>query len=193
MATYKDIRYNTPLSNGSSQILLKTITVSDGDGTLTISGLNSDYKEYIITHLNYKSSSDGEGLTFQGTTDGSNYNIAMTTTHFSAYHLEDDSGTSLAYNTAGDQAQGTGFNPLTRNVGSGADEGTSGYIHLFNPSDTTFVKHFIARNQANAANDNAYDNYSAGYFNTTSAITAIQFKSSSGNLEAGTFKLYGIK
>ena len=193
MATYKSIRYNTPLSNGSSQVLLKTVTVSDGDGTLTISGLNSDYKEYIITHLNYKSSSDGEGLAFQGTTDGSNYNIAMTTTFFAAYHLEDDSGTSLAYNTAGDQAQGTGFNPLTRNVGTGADEGTSGYIHLFNPSDTTFVKHFIARNQANAANDNAYDNYSAGYFNTTSAITAIQFKATSGNLEAGTFKLYGIK
>jgi len=193
MATYKSIRYNTPLSNGSSQVLLKTVTVSDGDSTLTISGLNSDYKEYIITHLNYKSSSDGEGLTFQGTTDGSNFNTTMTTTHFSAFHLEDDSSTSLAYNTAGDLAQGTGFNPLTRNVGSGADEGTSGHIHLFNPSDTTFVKHFIARNQANAANDNAYDNYSAGYFNTTSAITAIQFKSSSGNLEAGTFKLYGIK
>ena len=193
MATYKSIRYSTPLVNASSQVLLKTVTVSDGDGTLTISGLNSDYKEYIITHLNYKSSSDGEGLAFQGTTDGSNYNIAMTTTFFAAYHLEDDSGTSLAYNTAGDQAQGTGFNPLTRNVGTGADEGTSGYIHLFNPSDTTFVKHFIARNQANAANDNAYDNYSAGYFNTTSAITAIQFKATSGNLEAGTFKLYGIK
>jgi hypothetical protein len=85
MATYKSIRYSTPLVNASSQVLLKTVTVSDGDGTLTISGLNSDYKEYIITHLNYKSSSDGEGLAFQGTTDGSNYNIAMTTTHFSAY------------------------------------------------------------------------------------------------------------
>ena len=192
MATYQSIAYS-PLSNASSMVLLKTVTASDGDGTLTLSGLNTDYKEYVITHLNYRSSTDGEGLAFQGTTDGSNYNIAMTTTHFSAYHLEDNSATSLAYNAAGDQAQGTGFNPLTRNVGSGADEGTSGYIHLFEPSSTTFAKHYTARNQAYAANDNAYDNYSAGYFNTTSAITAIQFKATSGNLEAGTFKLYGIK
>ena len=192
MATYQSIAYS-PLSNASSMVLLKTVTASDGDSTLTLSGLNTDYKEYMITHLNYKSSTDGEGLAFQGTTDGSNYNVTMQSTHFSAYHLEDDSATSLAYNAAGDQQQGTAFNPLTRNVGSGSDEGTSGYIHLFNPSDTTFVKHWIARSQAYAANNNAYDNFSAGYFNTTSAITAIQFKATSGNLEAGTFKLYGVK
>jgi len=192
MATYKSIAYDQVLGNPSAMVLLQTSSVTDGDGDLTFTGLSSDYKEYMITHLNYKSQNDGAGLAIQGTTDGTNYNIAMTTTHFSAYHLEDDSATSLAYNTSGDQAQGAAFNPLTRNVGSGDDEGTCGYIHIFDPSNTTFVKHYLARSQAYAANDNSYDNFSAGYFNTTSAITAIQFQPSTGDMEAGTFKLYGV-
>ena len=77
-------------------------------------------------------------------------------------------------------------------VGSDNDQSVSGIIKIYNPSSTTYVKHFMARSQAHAANDNSYDNYCSGYFNTTSAITGIQFKATSGNLEAGTFKLYGV-
>ena len=192
MATYHDIRYSTPLTNGGAQVLLKKVSVSDGDSTLTFSVLPFSFKEYIITHLNYKSSTDGEGLAFQGTTNGTDFNTQITSAHFSAFHLEDDSSTSLAYNSAAELQNGTGFQPLTRNVGSGATEGTCGFIHLYNPSGTTHVKHFMARSQAHAANDNSYDNYCSGYFNTTSAITGIQFKATSGNLESGTFKLYGV-
>jgi hypothetical protein len=192
MATYKSIAYDQSLSAGGSQVLLQTSSVSDGDSTLIFTGLNSDYKEYRVKHINYKSQTDGEGLHFQCSADGSNFNLTITSTHFSAYHLEDDSATSLAYNGAADQAQGTASQALTRNVGTEANEGTSGFLQLFNPSSTTFTKHFMAQSCANAANDNSYSNFAGGYFNTTSAIISIQFLASDGDMEAGTFKLYGV-
>ena len=92
-----------------------------------------------------------------------------------------------------DLAQGTGFQPIAKAIGSDNDESCSGELYLFNPSDTTFVKHFFGRTVALQGDDEAQDNYFAGYFNTTSAITAIQFKYESGNLDAGTIKLYGLK
>ena len=36
------------------------------------------------------------------------------------------------------------------------------------------------------------NSYSAGYFNTTTAITRVRFKFASGNIDAGDICLYGI-
>ena len=66
-------------------------------------------------------------------------------------------------------------------------------MFLFNPSSTTFVKHYMMRSNWFQHNDYAQDAFKAGYINTTAAVTAIQFKSTSGNIDSGTFKLYGIK
>ena len=65
---------------------------------------------------------------------------------------------------------------------------------MFDPSSTTFVKHFTVRTQnINSTSDpNSNESYVAGYFNTTTALTRIQFKMSSGDIDAGTFKLYGV-
>ena len=75
---------------------------------------------------------------------------------------------------------------------TGNDESCAGYLRLFNPSDTTFVKHFVfsATGYGQSAYNMQYHGY--GYFNTTSAIAAIQFKESSGNIDAGDICLYGI-
>ena len=45
----------------------------------------------------------------------------------------------------------------------------------------------------NHQNDREMDAYIAGYCNVTAAIDAVQFKFHSDNIDAGTFKLYGIK
>ena len=68
----------------------------------------------------------------------------------------------------------------------------SGELWLFNPSSTTFVKHFIITNNQTAG-ERSRNFYIAGYGNTTSAVDAVQFKMTSGNIDAGTIKLYGIK
>ena len=157
------------------------------------SGIDSTYKEYIFYFVNIHPATDNTALSFQGNASGgSGYNETITSTFFQANHSEDGSGGSLGYRTSEDQAQGTAFQQLGYGVGNGNDECASGYLHLFNPSSTTFVKHFISRVQVYHKSDISYDMYSAGYFNTTSAIDEIQFKMSSGNMDSGDIILFGL-
>jgi hypothetical protein len=116
-----------------------------------------------------------------------------TSTVFRAYHNEADTATVLEYETGDDQAQETDYTRLGQGVGNGADECLSGTFSLFNPSSTTYVKHFIASSSTYLYIDYEYNTYHAGYFNTTSAINAFQFRMTSGNIADGIFKLYGVK
>jgi len=179
--------------SGGGLNLISTQTASSSSTISFTSGLDSTYKEYIFKFYDIHPSGDNVDFDFQASTDGgSNYNTTMTTTAFISYHQEDGSPAALSYVTGQDQAQGTSFQGLSDNQGNGSDECCVGTLHLFDPSNTTFVKHFISRfNQYN------YDNYSredyvAGYFNTTSAINGVQFKFDSGNIDSGTIKLYGV-
>jgi len=127
--------------------------------------------------------------------DGSTaYDATKTTTFFTAHHAEDDSPATLQYSTGNDIAQGTGVKNLAYAVTNDNDGSVSGTLHLFDPSSTTFVKHFMANSHA-MADDGGIQNtnfFVAGYCNTTTAIDGVQFKFDSGNIDAGTFKLYGV-
>ena len=200
MANYKDIRYNFALPSNAevgSMTLIKTITASSDSTVSFIHGssdvvFDSTYPIYMFKWINTHHATADRELVFQGTTDGSNFNVTMTSTYFYAYQTEGDSN-ALSYDTARDQAQGTGFQRLTLPVRTDNDSGASGEMFIFEPSSTTFVKHFISRSAGMGEDAYAQDVNVAGYLNTTSAITGIQFKAESGNLDSGTFKLYGIK
>ena len=167
-------------------------TVSFVDGTSDVV-LDDTYKEYLFTFKDIHPATDSTDFSFQGNVaGGSGYNETITSTFFRSYHGEDGSSGTLSYYTTLDQAQGTGFQALCENVGNDNDAQLSGTLHLFNPSSTTFVKHFIARTVIYAESNFAVENYIAGYFNTTSAIDEIQFKMDSGNIDAGDICLYGI-
>ncbi len=177
---------------------IKTLTASSSSTLSFVNGssdvvLDSTYPIYLFKIINMHPQTDQKKFQFQGTTDGSNFNTTMTTTFFQAYHKEDGSDTSLSYIAGEDQAQGTGFQTLSEDTGNDNDQSYSGELFLFNPSSTTFVKHFMAKGIETYFSDFCNNHYVAGYFNTTSAITGIQFKMESGNIDAGTFKLYGIK
>ena len=155
--------------------------------------LDSTYPIYLFKFINIHPATDQKKFMFQGTTNGSDFNTTMTTTWFQAYHDEADSNTALTYVVGEDQAQGTSFQSLSEDTGNDNDQNYCVELWLYNPSSTTFVKHFMAR-----GNDAYFSNYInnifvAGYFNTTSAITGLQFKMESGNVDSCTFKLYGIK
>jgi hypothetical protein len=178
--------------------LIKTLTASSS-GTLSfVHGassvvFNNTYDSYVFKFINIHPQTDQKKFMFQGTTDGSNFNTTMTTTWFQAYHDEAGQNTTLSYIAGEDQAQGTAFQSLCEDLGNDADQNFCGELQIFNPSSTTFVKHFTAK-----GNETYYSNYSnnayvAGYFNTTSAMTGLQFKMESGNIDAGIIKLYGIK
>ena len=179
--------------SGGALNLISTQTASSSSTISFTSGIDSTYKEYIFKFIDIHPATDGVTFSFQGSTDtGSSYGVTITTNFFNAYHDEADSTTNLGYRTGEDLAQSTSFQGFQSNYGNGNDENGVGFLHLFDPSNTTFVKHFISRSSNYHSADYAIDNHVAGYFNTTSAIDAIQFKMSSGNIDAGTIKLYGV-
>ena len=167
-----------------------SISFVDGSGGVV---LDSTYPIYLFKFINIHPATDNTEFQFQGSTNsGSSYGVTITSTFFRAYHDEADTGTALQYQTSKDLAQSTSFQMLAE-YGNDNDQSTSGELYLFNPSSTTFVKHFMSNfNFVNGSNY-SMNTYCAGYFNSTSAIDAIQFKTNSGNTDAGTIKLYGIK
>ena len=172
--------------------LISTHTASNSSSIDITSGIDSTYDEYMFVFTDINPATDTSGFAFQvNASGGSGFNETMTTTLFNTAHYEDDSLTSLLYRTASDQAQGTAYQPLAVYMGSGADESAAGILHLFNPSSTTYVKHFYARVQNYHAENGSRENYTAGYINTTSAIDEISFAQSSGNFD-GVIQMYGI-
>jgi len=175
-------------------ILLSTQTASSSASISFTSGIDSTYDSYVFKFINIHPATDGVSFHFQGSTNsGSTYGITTTTTAFRAAHNEAGAD-AFGYLTAQDLAQSTSDIFLLNGLGNENDQNLGGTLTLFNPSSTVFVKHFIARTQGNFNTDDySLDFYSAGYFNTTSAINAVQFKMSSGNIDDGIIKLYGVK
>ena len=184
--------------NLGSMVLIKTLTASSS-GTLSFvngaSGvvLNNTYSTYIFKFINIHPSVNNAHFLFQGSVDtGSNYGVTITSSAFSTEHNEADSSTDLSYQTSVDLAQSTNFQRITSSGSHNNDDCSVGILHLFKPSSTTFVKHFMI-NGNTVADAYTVGTFIAGYFNSTSAIDAIQFKMASGNIDSGQIKLYGIK
>ena len=176
---------------GGAITLLSTETASDAATISFTSNIDSTYKEYVFKFYDIHPETNNVDFQFNGRDGSTAYDATKTTTFFRAHHPEDDSSATLIYSTGNDLAQGTGFQNINDNVGNGNDECVSGELHLYDPSNTTFVKHFYSRCNSYDYNDASLDFYMAGYFNVTSAIDGIQFKMSSGNCN-GVIKLYGI-
>lgn len=182
-----------PSSLADGITLISSQTASSSASLSFTTGINSTYKAYKFVFSNIHPASQSD-LQFQGSTDGgSNYGVTITSTVFRAYHYEADNGDGLAYITNSDLAQSTSFQPLVQitTLGNAADDCLSGSLTIFNPSSTTYVKHFIS--SASAVEIGNWTSYVAGYFNTTSAINAFQFKMGTGNIDDGKIYLYGIK
>ena len=193
------------LSSGlsGSMTLIKTLTASSSSTLSFVHGassvvLDGTYKEYVFKYINIHPSADYNNyFVFQASTNsGSGYGVTVTNTAFRAYHNEAGSQTGLSYLDGYDQAQSTDFIRLCEDTSAAnADENLCGEVRIFNPADTTFVKHYIGTSQtATAKVGQVYTLhwFGGGYFNTTSAINAFQFKFNSGNIDSGTIKLYGI-
>ena len=180
--------------SGGTMSLLSTQTASSSSTISFTSGIDSTYKEYLFTFNNIHPSASNPNFGFQvdvGT--GTSYAQTITSTYFASYQTEDGGTAALEYVTGQDQAQGTGLQTLADQIGNGNDESCAGYLRIFNPSSTTFVKHFIARSHGYNGSDFSTDLYCAGYVNTTTALTRVQFKFASGDIDAGDICLYGIK
>ena len=179
--------------SGGGMNLISEQTASSSASISFTSGIDSTYDKYVFKFYDIHASTDGINFTFQADTGtNTSYNQTITSTIFQAYHNEAGGSTGLDYLASHDQAQGTAFQNLTVNTGNGNDESVSGYLEIYNPSSSVFAKHFIARINSYNANDFTSDYHTAGYFNLTTPLTRFQFKMSSGNIDSGVIKLYGI-
>jgi hypothetical protein len=173
-------------------ILISSQTASNSASISFTTGINSTYKEYQFYFIDIHPRTDNVFFEFNLSTDnGSNYNVTKTTTAFDAYHAENDSYAGLAYQGGDDLAQSTSYQHLCQEVGSDADQSNAGTLTLFNPSSTTYVKHFMSNFNSAKPDDFSINLFIAGYANTTSAVNAINFRMSSGNFD-GTIAMFGV-
>ena len=172
---------------------ISTATASSSASLDITSGIDSTYNEYQFHFVNMHPATNESEFTFQVNADGaSGFNETITSTYFSAYHNESGSSAALGYDGGYDQGQGTAYQDLTQNIGNDNDQSCSGMLTLYAPSSTTYVKHFVSKVQESQHSDYSIVAFAAGYINTTSAIDEISFKFDSGNIDAGTIKMFGV-
>jgi len=179
--------------SGGGLNLISTQTASSSSTIDFTSGIDSTYKEYIFKIINIHTASGDNRLLMNMSIDGgSNYNVTKTSTFFETYVKEDGSDAQLTYAAARDLAQSTDYQRMTHDQGDGNDEASSGTMVLYDPSNTTFVKHWMADINNASHYDYTYRTFIDGYANTTSAVNAVSFKAHSGVIESGVIKLYGV-
>ena len=171
---------------------LATVTASSSATLDFTSSIDSTYNIYKFRIFNLHPATNNVSFSVNFRDGSTAFDATKTTTAFYAYHTEDDSGTGLAYDTGKDLAQSTGVQVLNTSVSNGNDSGVSGELFLFDPSSTTFVKHFLSNTNNMQDGNSSEVFYIAGYCNTTTAIDGVQFKMSSGNIDSGTIEMYGI-
>ena len=201
-AASKAIRFNSSANGletadaGGNLVKIASTTASSSASVSFTSGITSTYKEYIFFFNNIHPATDGTQFQFNLSIDGgSNYNVTKTSTTFRSAHDEADSETELTYGTSTDLAQSTSDQQLMggyNSLGADNDQCLTGYLHIFEPSSDTFVKHFISTTNHNHNGDYQVNNFIAGYANTVSACNAIIFRMASGNIDSGTIDLYGV-
>jgi hypothetical protein len=182
-----------------SMTLIKTLTASNSATLSFVDGasgviLDNTYKTYIFKfHEIHPSSNDAE-FTVNFRDGGTAYDATKTTTAFRSYHFEgDDSG--LGYQQSNDLAQSTAIQKIGQlQSANDNDSCGGGEMKLYNPSNTTYVKHFQSRYSHHYTNSSPgqIDNFISGYANVTAAVDGVQFKFDSGNISTGQIKLYGI-
>jgi len=185
-------------AGGGNMVFIKKLTASSSATLSFVDGassvvLDDTYDSYVFKFISiHGASNDGYFLFQADTGTNTNYNQTITSSNFKATHDEADSETALSYRTADDLAQSTSFQRLSSPIGTENDECMSGYLQVFNPSSSVFVKHFMARTSTLDMSDVNQHVFVGGYFNTTTALTRFRFKSSTGNIESGDICLYGI-
>ena len=170
-------------------VLLATQTASSDASLAFTSGIDSTYKEYIFSFENMHSTNDGANFTFQA---GASYNTSITSAAFRSEN-SDSGSNNFGFAAANIQGNGTGEQMMYHELDNDNDSAVCGVLHLFNPSSTTYVKQWFSRVQGTKNSDTSMEVYTAGYLNTTSALTQVRFTIASGSIQSGTIKMYGVK
>jgi hypothetical protein len=185
-----------------TSVLLATATTAGAASIEFTSLIDSTYKQYVFGFYKVAPITNSQEFQMITSTDGgSTYGVTTTSTYFEAYQFYTWAyGTSLAYVASSDLAQSTSPQKLTANMATSTQTAggnntpganLAGELILYNPSSTTYVKHWTSKQSWNYYIAGEYNTFTSGYINTTSAINAIKFYITSGNIE-GTIKMWGV-
>ena len=173
---------------------IASVTASASATVSFTTGIDATYNEYQFHFVNMHPATDSVNFGFQVNAAGqTGFNETITSAAFNAHLRENNTGALLGYQTGSDQAQGTAYQRIgSRATGNDNDQSTSGILTLYDPSRTTYVKHFLSNGNGAHSDDYTLTMPTSGYINTTSAIDEISFKFSSGNIDSGTIHMYGV-
>ena len=178
--------------SGGGMTLISTQTASSSSTIDFTSGIDDTYDSYVFKFIDIHGSSDDTFFQVNFRDGGTNYDATKTTSVFRTYHFEDDSTSALAYVADHDLQQSTGVQKIAQGISTDNDHCVVGFLKLFSPNNSTFVKHFIVNTQNVHATNASYEWFVSGYNNTTNIIDGAQFSMSAGAIESGVIKLYGI-
>ena len=180
---------------------IKSLTASGTPAVITFHHGTADvvfdntYNEYQFQFVNMHPEIDNDRLKFQVNAVGATaFEEAMTTTAFYAYNRNTSGASNLTYDVTNDQQNSDEAyqDILAYDIANDTEGSASGTLTLYDPSNTTYVKHFTAVGNGIAYGSYTVNMYNAGYINTTDAIDEISFKFDSGNIDAGTIYMYGV-
>jgi hypothetical protein len=133
----KDVTQFGSISSLGSLTHISTATASASASIEFTSGIDSTYKEYVFYFVNIHPANDSANFEVNFRDGGTDYDAVKTTTAFFAFHQARNGSTNLAYSTASDLAQGTGFFKIMTTMGNDNQGSGVGNLRLFNPSSTT--------------------------------------------------------
>ena len=183
-------------SDATNLVKISSTTISSGTSAVEFtSGIDSTYNIYCFRFVSLHCDTDDKDLVFNFSTDaGSSYSVAKTGSGHHQYMNEaDGSDLGLAISSIFSSQAVTGTIKIGHSLGTDNDQACSGEFWLYNPSSTTFVKNYYSNIQNYHQSNFAQQYICQGYANTTSAITGIKFQMDTGNLDAGTITMYGVK
>ena len=178
-------RLDASLIGGGTHVLLATTNVTSGVSQVDFtSGIDSTYKNYMISFTDVHPATDSVQLQMR-------ISISSTFKTDTSYIYGGIGRESDAGVISFSDSTGSGFK-LNHNLGNASNESSSGNVILHNPSGTTFSKMFQADATGISAGGRGNKTIVGGFYNSTSAVDGVRFYMSSGNIDLGTFKLYGI-
>ena len=185
--------------------LISTSTASSSASIAITSGIDDTYMAYEFHFYNIHGAEDLQVFTFQV----NDYAQPIQTVMYRIHTQDSDThDTSAGGHTSWDQHIGETATGNSSQDGddrfaaiaiyTGADDTTdslSGKMTLYDPSDTTYSKHFMSRvtlNSSQSSQEYMHYNVVSGYIKTTSAVTGIKFQFDDGNIDSGVIKMFGV-
>lgn len=174
-------------SGGGDLTLISTATASSSASLDFTSGIDSTYDSYLFVFDSIIPVTDNTTFTAQTSTDGgSNYDSTANDYYRAAFRI-DSSGTTI---TGVASETDTGIVMIAS--GNAAGESLNGYLYMFGSQNTSTHTHFwFGGISTTSTGSIRMDNRGIKRTSTT-AINAITFYMSSGNISSGTIRLYGF-